>query len=147
VTFAYATQQVAEPLTGTGFVTAPELPGHLKACSYSSRKFPNRAPAGHALLRAFLTPVAERPVDVARGELAPILRISGEPLWFRVHEQLLGVPRHLSAADNAALKQELQLRLAGHPGLAVAGAGVGEGVSVGACIRSGRAAARAVLDA
>jgi protoporphyrinogen oxidase len=57
------------------------------------------------------------------------------------------VPRHLAAADNAALAEELGQRLARHPGLAVAGAGVGQGVSVGACIRSGRAAARAVLDA
>jgi oxygen-dependent protoporphyrinogen oxidase len=147
VTLAYAEGQIGEPLAGTGFVTAQNVAGHLRACSYSSRKYPGRAPAGFALLRAFLTPVAERPVAVARAELEPILRISGEPLWSRVHEQPRGVPRHLSAADNAALTEELSHRLARHPGLAVAGAGVGLGVSVGACIRSGRAAARAVLDA
>jgi oxygen-dependent protoporphyrinogen oxidase len=146
VTLAYAAGQIGEPLTGTGFVTAPEVSGHLKACSFSSRKFPGRAPTGFALLRAFLTPVAERAVDAARAELDPILRISGEPLWSRVHERMRGVPRHVGAAENASLAEELRGRLARHPGLAVAGAGVGQGVSVGACIRSGRSAARAVLD-
>ena len=146
VTLAYAADQIREQLAGTGFVTAPGLAGHLKACSFSSRKFPGRAPAGFALLRAFLAPVAERAAEMARAELEPILKISGAPLWARVHEQPRGVPRHLTAAGNAALAEELQHRLARHPGLAVAGAGVGQGVSVGGCIRSGRAAARAVRD-
>ncbi|HXH63530.1 MAG TPA: FAD-dependent oxidoreductase, partial [Gemmatimonadales bacterium] len=147
VTLAYRTDQVGESLTGTGFVTEPGAPGHLRACSYASRKFPGRAPSGHTLLRAFLTPVAERAVDAARLELERILRISGNPLWTRMHERPRGVPRPRAAAENAELSEELRSRLERHPGLAVAGAGVGQGVSVGACIRSGRAAARAVLNA
>src|SRR5205085_3677278 len=53
VSLAYRGDQLATPLAGTGFVSAGEWAGVVRACSYSWLKYPGRAPPGHALLRAF----------------------------------------------------------------------------------------------
>ncbi len=113
----------------------------LRACTYSSNKFAGRAPAGHALLRAFLLPV-ERPDGVAHEGLAAILGVTGEPLWTRMHSRARGLPR--PAGDHAARLATIRERLARRAPLALAGAGY-EASSVSACVRSGRAAGREIL--
>ncbi len=167
VSLAYRQEQLGRPLEGTGFVVQPgidlaKLPSRvrqplfgiavaltrlagvvsaLRACTYSSNKFAGRAPAGHALLRAFLLPV-ERPEGVAHEGLAAILGVTGEPLWTRVHSWPRGLPR--PGGDHAARLAAIRERLARHAPLALAGAGY-EAPSVSACVRSGRAAGREIL--
>jgi oxygen-dependent protoporphyrinogen oxidase len=146
VSLAYREDQLAAPLAGTGFVSAPELAesgAALRACSYSWLKYPGRAPPGHALLRAFVGPVDGDPAGAAHGELARILGISGSPLWSRAFHWPRGLPRYKPghAAHVAAVRE----RLARLPPLAIAGAGF-DGAGVSACVKSGRAAARGILE-
>lgn len=155
VSLAYRADQIGNPLEGAGFVAAPDdvgaqhatplsnnAPLHLRACTYSSRKFPGRAPAGHVLLRAYLAPTDDDPAKIAHVQLAAILGIRGEPLWSRVFYWNRGLPRYRPRhADHVA---DVRHRLTRLPPLAIAGAGY-DGAGVSACVRSGRAAGRAIL--
>ncbi len=142
VSLAYRTGQLPRTLDGTGFVAAREWPGAVRACSYSSFKYPGRAPDGHALLRAFVGPVDGEPGALAHAELATILGIRGSPLWTRAFHWPRGLPRY--QPGHAAHVAALRARLARLAPLDVAGAGV-DGAGVSACVKSGRAAAHRVL--
>jgi len=145
VSLAYREDQLATPLAGTGFVSAPELAeggAALRACSYSWLKYPGRAPPGHALLRAFVGPVDGDPAVAAHAELVRILGISGSPLWSRAFTWSRGLPRY--KPGHAGHVAAVRGRLARLPPLAIAGAGF-DGAGVSACVKSGREAARLVL--
>lgn len=142
VSLAYRANQLGRPLEGSGFVSAPNAGGVVRACTYASSKYPGRAPDGHILLRAFVAPVDGDPGVAAHAELAAILDISGAPLWARAYHWVRGIPRYRPhhAAQLAAVRD----RLARLAPLAIAGAGY-DGAGVSACVRSGREAARVVL--
>ena len=160
VTLSYPEDAAAAALTGTGLLVphkTPSPPGLgdpllVTACSYLSSKWPYLAGAGELLVRASVgrfgdTRFESMPDDelAARvaGELETLVGLKGAPTrsmvtrWpssfpqYRVHH-LLRV-----AGIEAAVK-----RL---PALAVAGAAY-RGVGIPACVASGRAAARAVLE-
>jgi oxygen-dependent protoporphyrinogen oxidase len=60
VSLAYARASIAHALDGTGFVVAEEAQAEgFRACTFTSSKLPERAPHGHALLRAFFRPSDE----------------------------------------------------------------------------------------
>ena len=142
VSLAYRADQVPKTLEGAGFVTAPDAGGAVRACTYAWRKYPNRAPAGYALLRAFLGSVDGDPGSTAHAELSAILSIAGEPLWAREFAWPRGLPRYSRGhAERVAAVRE---RLAGLAPLAIAGAGF-DGAGVSACVRSGREAGRGVM--
>lgn len=142
VSLAYRTDQLPRTLHGTGFVVAREVPGAVRACSYSSFKYPGRAPDGRALLRAFLGPADGEPGALAHAELATILGLRGAPLWTRAFHWPRGLPRY--KPGHAAHVAALRARLAGLAPLDIAGAGI-DGAGVSACVKSGRAAANRVL--
>lgn len=142
VSLAYRREQVAHPLDTAGFAAVPGDDGPVRACTFASSKFAGRAPAGHVLLRAFLTPDSSDPGAAAHAGLGPILGISGTPLWTRVFTWPRGIPRY--GADHGERVTEARRRL-GRAGLiALAGAAY-DGAGVSACVRSGRAAAREIL--
>ena len=147
VSLAYRDSQLSRPLEGTGFVVSLDGGGAqhaapLRACTYSSLKFPNRAPRGSVLLRAYLAPQDGDPARVAHGHLATILGIRGEPLWSRVFYWNRGLPRYRPHhAEHVAAIRKRMRRL---PPIAIAGAGY-DGAGVSACVRSGRRAATEIL--
>lgn len=140
VSLAYRESQFRRPLQGAGFVV--ESPEHIRACTFASLKFPNRAPRGSVLLRAYLPPQDGDPAHVAHGQVAEMLGISGGPLWSRVFSWNRGLPRYRPhhAEHVAAIRKRLR-RL---PPIAIAGAGY-DGAGVSACVRSGRKAASEIL--
>jgi protoporphyrinogen oxidase len=142
VSLAYRAEQLARPLAGAGFVSAPGADGVVRACTYASAKYPDRAPDGHVLLRAFLAPADGDPGGLAHAELSAILKIRGAPLWTRAFHWTRGLPRYRE--HHAARLAAVRDRLARLAPLAVAGAGY-DGAGVSACVRSGRAAAREML--
>ena len=143
VSLAYRADQVPGTPEGTGFVAAPDAGGAVRACTYAWRKYPNRAPDGFALLRGFVGPVDGDPASIAHAELAVILSIEGDPLWTRVFHWPRGLPRYPRGhAERVAAVRE---RLAQLAPLAIAGAGF-DGAGVSACVKSGREAARVVLE-
>lgn len=140
VSLAYRDAQIAKPLQGAGFVV--ESPQEIRACTFSSMKFPGRAPGGHVLLRAYLPPMDSDPAKVAHAQLAAILGIRGEPLWSRAFYWNRGLPRY--RGDHAGHVASVRRRLDRLPPIAIAGAGY-DGAGVSACVRSGRAAAGVLL--
>jgi protoporphyrinogen oxidase len=143
VSLAYKSDQIATPLAASGFVVAPAAGSDLRAGTYASTKFVGRAPQGFVLLRAYLAPVSENAPALAHRELAKILGITGQPLWHRLFEWPRGLPRY--GPEHAAALVEARERLARIGPIILAGAGY-DGAGVSACVRSGRAAARALLD-
>jgi oxygen-dependent protoporphyrinogen oxidase len=142
VSLAYRADQVPATLEGAGCVAAPDSGSAVRACTYAWQKYPNRAPAGYALLRAFVGPVDGDPAAIAHAELAAILGIEGDPLWARAFHWPRGLPRYPHGhADRVAAVRE---RLAGRAPLAIAGAGF-DGAGVSACVKSGREAGRVIL--
>ncbi len=103
VTLAYRRAAIRHPLDGFGFVV-PAVEGRpIIACTFSSVKYPGRAPDGHALLRVFAGgALNEAVVDkedgelvaTARGQLAELLGADGEPLWTRVARYRKAMPQY-----------------------------------------------------
>lgn len=142
VSLAYRRAQITHALDAAGFAAAPGDTGVVRACTFASSKFAGRAPRDHALLRAFLSPDTADHAAAAHAALAPILGITGEPLWAREFVWRRGIPRY--AGDHAERVADARRRLARAGPIALAGAGY-DGAGVSACVRSGRAAARELL--
>ncbi|MDR7507079.1 MAG: protoporphyrinogen oxidase [Armatimonadota bacterium] len=147
VSVGVAREQVGHPLDGHGYLVARGEGLLHTACTWSSAKWPHRAPPGHALLRFY---VGAPPEGVADGALAatvleearPLLGLRGSPVLVRVHRWEQALPQyrvgHLDLV--AAIERDLD-RL---PGLAVAGAAY-RGVGLPDCVRQGMEAAARVL--
>ena len=146
---AWRASDISHPLDGYGYVIPRGEAGPLIACTWTSRKWEGRAPAGMELLRLYAGGSTEAGgfsnaelIDLARGELAATLGIRAEPVLTRVHRWIQAMPRYtLGHPRRLAAIQE---RLARHPGLLLAGASY-RGVGIPDCIASGRAAAESAL--
>jgi protoporphyrinogen/coproporphyrinogen III oxidase len=152
VTLAYRREEIAHPLDGFGFVVPHREGRPIIACTFSSVKYPGRAPDGHALLRVFLGGALqeailgesdEHLVATARAQLEELLGARGEPRFVRVARYPKAMPQyhvgHLARVD------AIERRLARHPGLALAG-GAYRGVGIADCVRHAEEAATRALD-
>jgi oxygen-dependent protoporphyrinogen oxidase len=144
VSLAWREQDVPRRLDGFGFVVPRSEGRRLVACSFSSIKFPERAPDGHLLVRAFVGDVGdEDAVGVVRRELSDILRVEAEPILARAaHHKGAMAQYEVGHLERAS---EIESRLEPHVGLALAGNAL-RGVGVPDCIRSGEAAADRILS-
>jgi protoporphyrinogen/coproporphyrinogen III oxidase len=152
VTLGYRRGDIAHPLNGFGFVVPRGEGRPILACTFSSVKYPDRAPAGHVLLRAFLGGALDTEVlrgddasleTIARREIERVLGIAAEPVLSRVGRHPAAMPQYL--VGHLDRIDAIQRRLAGHPGLALAGSAY-RGVGIADCVRSGEAAAERLLD-
>jgi len=152
VTLAYRQSDLSRPLDGYGYVIPRREGRRALACTWTSTKFPHRAPEGYALIRVFVGRAGQESdipwdeaglLDVARKELELTLNIFAEPLVSRVFiwenampQYNLGHPEKLNQID-AALEK--------HPGLALAGNGY-RGIGIPDCIHSGELAVTKILE-
>jgi len=149
VSLAYREEDIPRRLDGFGFVVPRLEKRRLVACSFASVKFPDRAPAGEALLRVFLAdgavPAGDEAAAIAcaRAELWETLRIEAAPRIARAFHW----PRAMAQYEVGHLERvaEIESRLERHVGLALAGNGL-RGVGVPDCIRSGEQAAERILS-
>jgi oxygen-dependent protoporphyrinogen oxidase len=152
VNLAYRREQIVHPLDGFGFVVPAREGRTMIACSFSSVKFANRAPAGHVLLRAFAggalqpEPFAwdDRTLLAAVcRDLTDLLGIRGAPLWSHVARHPRSMPQyHVGHSARVAV---LEQGLARWPTLKVAGNAF-RGIGIPDSIHSGEAAADALLE-
>jgi oxygen-dependent protoporphyrinogen oxidase len=152
VSLGWRRHDVPHPLDGFGFVV-PRTEGRaLLACTFSSVKYPGRAPEGHVLLRCFLggalsAGVLETSDDdlVARvrDELRMALGVTAEPVLTRVHRHPASMAQY--AVGHLKAVEAIERRLAGLPGLRLAGSAY-RGVGIADCVRSGEAAAEQALE-
>ncbi len=151
ISLGYRRADVPHPLDGFGFVV-PRTEGEaILAATFSSVKYPGRAPEGHALLRCFLGGALDLGVLTeddasllrrARTELGAALGITAEPVLSRVARWPASMPQY--RVGHLARVETLERRVLALPGLHLAG-GAYRGVGIADCVRSGEAAAEAAL--
>ena len=152
ISLAYRREEIAHPLDGFGFVV-PRIEGRpILACTFSSVKYPGRAPAGYVLLRAFLGGALDeailreddaRMVSIALAQLGELLGITRPPLLTRVFRYPASMAQY--QVGHLELMAAIDAQLTRHPGLTVAGSAY-RGVGIADCIHSGETAAERVLD-
>jgi oxygen-dependent protoporphyrinogen oxidase len=151
VTLAYRRSDIAHALDGFGFVV-PQTEGRpIIAGTFSSVKYPGRAPEGMALLRVFLGGAMNEGVlegddaalaATARSQLAELLGAGGEPLFTRVSRHVKAMPQY--QVGHLARVDAIESATRRHRGLALAG-GAYRGVGISDCVRSGEDAAERLL--
>lgn len=152
VSLGYDRAAMRHALGGFGFVVPRAERRSILACSFSSLKFPGRAPDGSVLLRVFVggdwaqDALAQDDAALAstmHRHLDDILGLSSPPALVRVHRHASAMPQYdVGHADRA---EAIRRRVAGHPGLAIAGNAL-TGVGIPDCIHSGEQAAEQVLE-
>ena len=143
---------VRHPLTAFGLVIPHSERRQILAVSFSSRKFPDRAPADRILLRTFvggalqpemLNHTDEELIEIVRDELDKTLGVRGEPDFIRVYRYDNAMPQyHVGHLERVARIEGLALK---HPRMALAGIAC-RGVGIPDAIASGKRAAEAIVS-
>lgn len=149
---SFRRDQIAHPLNGFGAVVAARENRDLLAVSFTSIKFPHRAPEGHVLMRAFFGG-ATRPDlfehddetlrRLALRELSDLLGVQGEPIHVKVARHARAMPQYILGHLDRV--EAIEQRVESHPGLALASNAL-RGVGVPDCVRSATRAAHAVAQ-
>jgi oxygen-dependent protoporphyrinogen oxidase len=151
VSLGYDRREVAHSLRGMGVVVPAIERSPILACSFSSQKYPHRAPEGKVLLRVFVggarqPELAEMPDGQLRtlvlAHLEPLLGIRGRPEYCDVAHWPRTMPQY--HVGHRQLVARIEARLDRLPGLQLAGNAY-HGVGLPDCIHSGELAAQRLL--
>jgi oxygen-dependent protoporphyrinogen oxidase len=151
VSLGYRREQIGHPLDGMGMVVPAVEQSPILACSFSSRKYPHRAPEGKELLRVFVggtrrPEMAEmddpRLQSVVLAELSERLQIRGEPCYSNIAHWPGTMPQY--HVGHKELVARIEARVVALPRLALAGNAY-RGVGVPDCIHGGELAAERAL--
>ncbi len=147
VSVAYPLSDIPRPLDGYGYVIPRAENRPILACTWTSTKFPHRAPEGFGLIRAFVGRAGQEGaldgtdddlLKLVRDELRRTLRITAPPMLHRIFRWPKAMPQYtLGHLDRLAV---IDGRLAAHPGLYAAGNAY-RGIGIPDCIASGEQAA------
>ena len=152
VNLAYQRAYIPHSLGGFGFVVPAFTKRKIVACSFSSVKFPGRAPEGMALLRAFVGGALHREVyalgdgamvKIVIEELRHYLGIEAKPVFTSISRYPLSMPQY--PVGHLARVASLHEQLAGFPGLFLAGNGY-RGIGVPDCVKGAELAADAMMN-
>ncbi len=152
VTLAFRRDQVRHPLNGSGFLVPRDEPFPLTGCTWSSSKWPGRAPAGFVLLRAFMGRAGD-PEAIAGEDgtlirrsveaLRPLLGLHGDPVRAWVHRWPEGMPQYtVGHLERLAAIEEA---LSSFPGLLLMGASY-RGIGIPDLIRQARETAEKLVS-
>ncbi len=145
VTLAYRREHVSRELVGHGYLIPASEGGPISACTWSSEKWPDRAPDDVVLVRMFVrdegsaTTLSEPDlIAAARAEVEGTLRVAAEPLLVRVSRWDGAMPRYtVGHLDRIAA---IEAAMTAWPAVTVAGASY-RGVGLPDCVTQGLAAA------
>ncbi|MEO8356450.1 MAG: protoporphyrinogen oxidase [Chloroflexota bacterium] len=144
VSLAYRLSDVPRALDGYGYVIPRREGRKALACTWTSTKFPHRAPDGYALIRVFVGRAGQDiPWDenellaLAREELKRTLGITAGPILSRVFMWDRAMPQY--NLGHPEILKRIDAALENHPGLALAGNGY-RGIGIPDCIHSGELA-------
>ncbi|MCJ7512069.1 MAG: protoporphyrinogen oxidase, partial [Anaerolineales bacterium] len=152
VSLAFPLSAIPRALDGYGYIV-PQAEGRpILACTWTSTKFPHRAPDGFALIRAFIGRAGKEDlleaddqalVHVVRTELEQVMGVRAAPILQRVFRWPQAMPQYiLGHPDRLA---SIERGLHAHPGMQLAGSAY-RGIGLPDCIASGEAAATAALS-
>ncbi|RLA84039.1 MAG: protoporphyrinogen oxidase [Deltaproteobacteria bacterium] len=139
-------------IEGHGFVVPRKEGLRIRAVSFSSEKFPARAPEGTVLLRVFLGGAGDEEVlelddreilELSLRELSTVLTVKAPPFLWRLYRWPMRMV-HM-AVGHKGLVSEIRARVGKIPGLYIAGSSY-DGIGIGDCVRSGREAARDAMS-
>jgi oxygen-dependent protoporphyrinogen oxidase len=146
ISLAYRKEDLPKLPQSFGFVVPAIEQRKIMACTFSSLKYPGRAPEGGILLRAFvggsLQPALFQDDDATmeinvRDELASLLGITAQPLFSRIWRHPNSMPQyHVGHADRI---RRIESMLQGVPTLKLAGNPY-RGVGISDCVRTGEEA-------
>lgn len=149
VSLAYRQSDLTRELDGYGYVIPRREGRQALACTWTSTKFPHRAPEGYALIRVFVgragqdVPWNENDLLLlAKAELNLTLGIVAEPILSRVFMWDKAMPQY--NLGHPEILKRIDLELENHPGLALAGNGY-RGIGIPDCIHSGELAVERIL--
>lgn len=142
----------ATAIEGFGFIVPRREQRHLIAATWTSLKWPHRAPADQLLVRCYVGGVGRDEIlklddDVltatVRDELAALCGIHVQPTYTEVNRWWKAMPQYtLGHLDRLT---QLDVALSRYPGLVLTGAAY-RGVGIPDCIRDGAEAAERVLQ-
>ena len=151
VSLAYRLEDFPRKPDSFGFVVPAIERRKIMACTFSSLKYPGRAPADHILLRAFvggaLQPQLFDDKDAAMeknvcSELASLLGVTAEPLFGRVWRHPNSMPQY--HVGHGARIHRIEDSLKRFSTLAIAGSAY-HGVGISDCVRTGEEAADKIV--
>jgi oxygen-dependent protoporphyrinogen oxidase len=157
VSLAYRLSDVPRALDGYGYVIPRREGRRALACTWTSTKFPHRAPDGYALIRVFVGRAGQEfpspaggggrgegeLLALAREELQLTLGVTADPIVSRVFVWENAMPQY--NLGHPVLLKRIDTALAQHPGLALAGNGY-RGIGIPDCIHSGELAVEKILN-
>ncbi|MGH7260849.1 MAG: protoporphyrinogen oxidase, partial [Nitrospiraceae bacterium] len=151
VSLAYKAGTHGGEVNGFGFVVPRAEGRDLLAATWTSLKWPHRAPDSQTLVRCYLGGIGREAVlqddDRAlirrvRDELQSIAGVTGEPVYAEVNRWDRGMPQYtLGHLDRL---ETIQRSLDRYPGLVLAGAAY-RGIGIPDCIRDGTDAANVLI--
>lgn len=151
VSLGFQREQIGHALDGFGFVVPATEGLRILSASFSSVKYPGRAPEGQVLARVFIRGEAvpdmlqlseAELVSIALSELGSLLKITGQPIMHHLVRYPTAMPQYElghTARVEAILQSAAKL-----PGLEMAGNAY-QGVGIPNCIRSAETAAKNIL--
>ena len=151
VSLAYRLEDFPRRPDSFGFVVPALEQRKIMACTFSSLKYPGRAPEEHILLRAFVggalqpqlyddnDPIMEKNV---RDELASLLGVTTTPLFSRIWRHPNSMPQYY--VGHEARIRRVESSLSKFSTLALAGSAY-HGVGISDCVRTGEEAAETVV--
>jgi oxygen-dependent protoporphyrinogen oxidase len=147
---AYKQSDLPRQLDGYGYVIPRREGRRALACTWTSTKFPHRAPEGYALIRVFVGRAGEKIpwneqdlLALAKEELNLTLGITAEPILSRVFMWDKAMPQY--NLGHPEILKRIDAELLNHPGLALAGNGY-RGIGIPDCIHSGEVAVEKILS-
>lgn len=148
VSMVFRRDQIAHPLDGFGFVVPTVEKRPIVAASFSSVKFPGRAPDDQVLVRVFLGGALQPEMvdladsklqEIALTELRQVLGLRGDPRLIDLARWRQKMPQY--HVGHLQLVDAIQRLADQQPGLALAGNAY-RGVGIPQCVQSGEAAAK-----
>ena len=152
IAMTFPAHAVAGLANGFGFIV-PRIEGRdLIAATWTSLKWPHRAPSDQLLVRCYVGGVGreeilkqddEQLTSTVRSELKALCGINAQPMYTEVNRWWKGMPQYtIGHLDRLS---QLDAALSRYPGLVLTGAGY-RGVGIPDCIRDGAIAAERVIQ-
>jgi protoporphyrinogen/coproporphyrinogen III oxidase len=151
IAMAYPRASISGAAEGFGFVVPRAEGRDLIAATWTSLKWPHRAPPDQLLVRCYVGGVGREAIlqlddqDLVvrvREELADMCGVTAEPVYVEVNRWMKAMPQY--TLGHLERLNQLEASLSRYGGLILTGAGY-RGVGIPDCIRDGAVAAERVL--
>ena len=152
VTLGYKKEGFSHSLDGFGFVVPRSEGRSILACTWTSSKFPHRAPEGYVMLRCYLggalqEEIAEKDEEtlaaLVKKDLQEIMGINETPVFCKVFQNhKSNVQYHVNHSEKI---DSIMEDLKNYPGLFLAGSAY-RGIGIPDCIQNGNQSVESALE-